>query len=436
VSAWAEALEGKIAARTARPAVVGLGYVGLPLLAELARAGFRAIGIDIHAGKIASLRAGKSYVLDVPDEAIASGVREGRITVGTDFELLREADTIDICVPTPLRKTKDPDVSFIVAAADEIASRLRPGQLVILESTTYPGTTEELLLPKLAASGLKVGEEFFLAFSPERIDPGNPRYNTHNIPKVVGGVTPRCTQLAMQLYQTTVDRVVPVPSTRVAEMVKLLENTYRSVNIALVNELALLCNRMEINVWEVIEAAATKPFGFMPFYPGPGLGGHCIPIDPFYLSWKARQTGFETRLIELAGQINGSMPEHVLGRVRRVLNARGMPVKGARILMLGVAYKADIDDLRESPALDIMGLLEDEGAKVAYHDPHAPSLELRGRRWASRPLNTETLRDCDLVVVTTAHSHVDYGLVLREAPAIVDTRNAFKGTTDPKIELL
>jgi UDP-N-acetyl-D-glucosamine dehydrogenase len=436
VSAWAEALERKIAARTARPAVVGLGYVGLPLLAELARAGFRPIGIDIHAGKIASLQAGKSYVLDVPDEAIASGVREGRITVSSDFELLRDADTIDICVPTPLRKTKDPDVSFIVAAGDEIASRLRPGQLVILESTTYPGTTEELLLPKLAASGLKVGEDFFLAFSPERVDPGNPRYTTHNIPKVVGGVTPRCTQLAMQLYQTTVERVVPVSSTRVAEMVKLLENTYRSVNIALVNELALLCDRMEINVWEVIEAAATKPFGFMPFYPGPGLGGHCIPIDPFYLAWKARQTGFETRLIELAGQINGSMPEHVLSLVRRVLNARGKPVKGARVLVLGVAYKADIDDLRESPALDIIGLLEEEGAQVAYHDPHAPSLELRGRRWTSRPLTAETLRDCDLVVVTTAHSSVDYALVLREALAIVDTRNAFKGMPDPKIERL
>jgi UDP-N-acetyl-D-glucosamine dehydrogenase len=436
VSAWAEALEKKIADRTARPAVVGLGYVGLPLLAELARAGFRPIGIDIHAGKIASLQAGKSYVLDVPDEAIAPGIREGRITVSSDFELLREADTIDICVPTPLRKTKDPDVSFIVAAGDEIASRLGPGKLVILESTTYPGTTEELLLPKLAASGLKVGEEFFLAFSPERVDPGNPRYTTHNIPKVVGGVTPSCTKLAMQLYQTTVEHVVPVSSTRVAEMVKLLENTYRSVNIALVNELALLCDRMEINVWEVIEAAATKPFGFMPFYPGPGLGGHCIPIDPFYLSWKARQTGFETRLIELAGQINGSMPEHVLALVRRVLNARSMPVKGTRILVLGVAYKADIDDLRESPALDIMGLLEDEGAKVAYHDPHAPSLELRGRRWTSRPLTVETLRDCDLVVVTTAHSQIDYALVLREAPAIVDTRNAFKETPDPKIERL
>jgi UDP-N-acetyl-D-glucosamine dehydrogenase len=433
VSSWAKALEEKIATRTARPAVVGLGYVGLPLLAELARAGFRAIGVDVNAEKVEALRAGRSYVLDVPEAAIAPGVREGRILVSTDFDLLRDADTIDICVPTPLRKTKDPDVSFIVAATDEVAARFQPGKLVILESTTYPGTTEELLLPKLSASGLKVGEDFFLAFSPERVDPGNPQYVTRNIPKVVGGITPVCTRLAQQLYETTVERVVPVSSTRVAEMVKLLENTYRSVNIALVNELALLCDRMDLNVWEVIEAAATKPFGFMPFYPGPGLGGHCIPIDPFYLAWKARQTGFETRMIELAGQINGSMPEHVLSKIRRVLNDRGRAVRGAQILLLGIAYKADIDDLRESPALDILGLLEDDGAVVRYHDPFVSSFDFRGRRPESTPLTAEILRTCDLVVITTAHRAVDYSLVLREAPAIIDTRNALKGTSDPKV---
>lgn len=430
---WAQLLEEKIASRTARPAVVGLGYVGLPLLAELARAGFRPIGVDIDAGKVQALQSGRSYVIDVPPEAIAPGVRSGQISVSTDFDLLREADTIDICVPTPLRKTKDPDVSYIVAAAEEIARRLAPGKLVILDSTTYPGTTDELLLPKFSEGGLKVGEEFFLAFSPERVDPGNPTYNTRNIPKVVGGVTPACTRLASQLYQTTLEHVVTVSSTRVAEMVKLLENTYRSVNIALVNELALLCDRMDLNVWEVIEAASTKPFGFMPFYPGPGLGGHCIPIDPFYLAWKARQSGFETRLIELAGQINGSMPEHVLHMVRRALNERGKPVKGSRILVLGVAYKADIDDLRESPALDVIGLLVDDGAKVAFHDPLVPTFELRERTWRSAPLDAATLREQDLVVITTGHRSVDYGLVLREATAIVDTRNTLKGERDPKV---
>jgi len=431
VSGWAETLAERIEKRTARPAVVGLGYVGLPLLAELARAGFRPIGVDVDAGKVAALREGRSYILDVPAEAIAPAVGEGRITVGTDFDLLRDADTIDICVPTPLRKTKDPDVSYILAATEEIARRLRPGQLVILESTTYPGTTDELLLPKLAAGGLTVGEEFFLAFSPERVDPGNPRFVTRNIPKVVGGVTPACTRLACQLYGTTVERVVPVSTTRVAEMVKLLENTFRSVNIALVNELALLCDRMDLNVWEVIEAAATKPFGFMPFFPGPGLGGHCIPIDPFYLSWKARQTGFETRLIELAGQINGSMPEHVLDMVRRALNRQSKAVRGSRILVLGVAYKADIDDLRESPALDILGMLEDEGARVCYHDPFVSGLELRDRKWASVRLDAATLREQDLVVITTGHSGVDYRLVMREAAAIVDTRNALKEVREP-----
>ncbi len=432
----AERLERKIASREARPAVVGLGYVGLPLLAELGRAGFRPIGIDLNRKKIQALQAGETYVLDVPAEAIAPLIADGRMQVTDDFDILREADTIDICVPTPLRKTRDPDVSYIVAATEAIAMRMAPGKLVILESTTYPGTTEELVLPRLAATGLTVGEDFFLAFSPERVDPGNAQYTTRTIPKVVGGVTAACTALAASLYRTTLEQVVPVSSTRVAEMVKLLENTFRSVNIALVNELALMSDRMGIDVWEVIEAAATKPFGFMAFYPGPGLGGHCIPIDPFYLAWKARKSGFEARMIELAGQINSSMPEYVLNKVRRALGAVGKAVRGAQVLLLGVAYKADIDDLRESPALDILKLLVEEGAEVAYHDPFVAEFELEGVSWQSVPLSAERLTASDIVVITTNHRDVDYGLVVKSAPRIVDTRNALKGYADPKITLI
>jgi len=430
---WAAELEAKITDRTARPAVVGLGYVGLPLLAELARAGFRPLGVDVNAEKIAALRSGRSYVLDVRGETLAPYVADGRIEVSTDFDLLRAADTIDICVPTPLRKTRDPDVSYIVAATEEIAQRLSPGRLIILESTTYPGTTEELMLPRLEKTGLKVGRDFFLAFSPERVDPGNPRYTTRNIPKVVGGITPACTRLAALLYGTTIEKVVTVSSPGVAEMVKLLENTFRSVNIALVNEMALLSERMDIDVWEVIEAAATKPFGFMPFYPGPGLGGHCIPIDPFYLSWKARLTGFEARMIELAGQINRSMPEFVLNKVRRTLGEDRKAVKSSRILILGVAYKPNIDDLRESPALDIFRMLVEEGGEVSYHDPFVPSFVMAGETWSSQALTPEALRAADIVVITTDHAGVDYDLVVREARRIVDTRNALKGRRDPKI---
>jgi UDP-N-acetyl-D-glucosamine dehydrogenase len=433
MSGWSERLEQRIASREARPAVVGLGYVGLPLLVELAQAGFRAIGVDIDTERIRVLREGRSYVQDVPDAAVSAALRSGQIEIGTDFDLLRGADTIDICVPTPLRKTRDPDVSYIVAATEGVVPRFGPGKLVILESTTYPGTTEELVLPKLAATGLKVGEDFFLAFSPERVDPGNQRYTTRNIPKVVGGVTPTCTRLAAQLFACAVERVVPVSSTRVAEMVKLLENTFRSVNIGLVNELALLSDRMGIDVWEVIDAAATKPFGFMPFYPGPGLGGHCIPIDPFYLSWKARESGFEARFIELAGQVNASMPGHVVSKVQRVLNDRGKALRGARVLLVGIAYKADIDDLRESPALDVWKLLEAQGAIVSYHDPHAPTCMHAGERCASHPLDAATLREADVVVITTAHARVDYELIFREAQRIVDTRNVYRGRFDPKI---
>ncbi|MEO6462513.1 MAG: nucleotide sugar dehydrogenase, partial [Candidatus Eisenbacteria bacterium] len=343
------------------------------------------------------------------------------------------ADTVNICVPTPLNKTKDPDVSYIVAAATEVARHLKPGQLVILESTTYPGTTDELILPLLTARGGKVGKDFFLAFSPERVDPGNPHFQTRNIPKVVGGVTPRCTAMAMMLYSQTLDTVVPVSSTRVAEMVKLLENTFRSVNIGLANETALLCERLGIDVWEVIDAAATKPFGFMAFYPGPGLGGHCIPIDPFYLSWKAKLSGFEARFIELAGQVNGHMPEHVVRRVVEALNKNGRAVKGSRILVLGVAYKADIDDTRESPSLDILELLEDMGAKVDYADPYVPRLDFAGRVRRAVPLTIPVLKRYDCAVIATNHKAFDYRLVLAHVRAIVDTRNALKGRKSPKI---
>ena len=433
MSEWSERLRTRIAAREARTAVVGLGYVGLPLLAELARAGFRAIGIDTDQRKIASLQAGRSYVLDVPDAAIAPAIGEGRIEVSGDFDLLRDADTINICVPTPLRKSKDPDVSYILRARDAIKARMGPGKLVILESTTYPGSTEELLLPELQDGGLAVGEDFFLAFSPERVDPGNAVHTTRTIPKVVGGVTPTCTALASCLYEATVEQVVPVSSPRVAEMVKLLENTFRSVNIALANEMALLCDRMGLNVWEVIDAAATKPFGFMPFYPGPGLGGHCIPIDPFYLTWKARMTGFESRLVELAAQINASMPTYVVNLVRRALNEQRKPVAGSRILLLGVAYKENIDDLRESPALDVLRLLEEDGAEVEYHDPFVPAFTVGESEYRSVALSPERIGGYDLIVVTTAHREIDYAALLAAAPAVVDTRNALGGTDDPKL---
>lgn len=430
---WAGLLEKKIHAREARPAVIGLGYVGLPLLVELTRAGFRAIGIDSDPQKVRMLQSGESYIADVAPEVIASAVASGKVEVSSSFDLLASADTVDICVPTPLRKTRDPDVSFIVAAADAIAPRLHPGQLVILESTTYPGTTEELLLPKLEATGLRVGEEFFLAFSPERVDPGNREFTTRNIPKVVGGITPRCSQLAAALYEAVMEQVVPVSSTRVAETVKLLENTFRSVNIGLVNEIALLCDRMNIDVWEVIGAAATKPFGFMPFYPGPGLGGHCIPIDPFYLSWKARLAGIEARFIELAGQINGSMPYHVVGKTTRALNGVKKAVSGSKILIIGVAYKGDIDDMRESPALDIIRILEEQGAEIAYHDPHVSEFAVGDKHYASIALTAEHLASSDLALIVTAHSGIDYELILREAALIVDTRNALQGRKDPKI---
>ncbi len=422
----------KIESRQARVGVLGLGYVGLPLCMELAKAGFKVTGMDIHAGRVARLREGDSYIKDVPSSELAAHVKSGAFVATTDFTALKQLDTVNICVPTPLRKTKDPDVSYIVESVERIRENLHAPMLVILESTTYPGTTDELILPRLEETGLKVGKDFFLAFSPERVDPGNPQYQTHNIPKVVGGVTPQCVEVACALYRGSISHVVPVSSTRVAEMVKLLENTFRSVNIGLVNELAMMCKKMGINVWEVIDAASTKPFGFMPFYPGPGLGGHCIPIDPHYLSWKARAYSFEARFIELAGAVNSAMPEHVATLVTEALNSQSRAVRGSKILVLGVAYKNDIDDVRESPALDVIQNLQKLGAEVVYHDAFVPRLE-EGWDMASVPLDEAQLRGCNCVVITTQHQSVDYNWVLDKAPLVVDTRNALKGITDPKL---
>jgi UDP-N-acetyl-D-glucosamine dehydrogenase len=423
----------RIERRSARCGVIGLGYVGLPLALELAKAGFRVTGIDLDERKIQAIQAGASYIVDVSDEEIAEPVRAGRFSATSDFAVIRDLDTINICVPTPLRKTKDPDLTYVISAVNEIKRHLRRGQLVILESTTYPGTTEEVVRPALEASGLEVGRDFALAFSPERIDPGNVRFNTRNIPKVVGGVTPACTQVAKRLYEASVDTVVPVSSTQVAEMVKLLENTFRSVNIGLVNEIALMCSSLKIDVWEVIEAAKTKPFGFMAFYPGPGLGGHCIPIDPFYLSWKAKMNGFDARFIELAGAINESMPRFVVERITDALNQHRKSVRGSRIHVLGVAYKAGVNDIRESPSLIVMKILAEKGAVLSYTDPYVPSVRTEGFVLDSVPLEGGALETADCVVILTAHPGVDYDAIVRHAPLIVDTRNALHGCTAPHV---
>jgi UDP-N-acetyl-D-glucosamine dehydrogenase len=416
----------KILEHRARAGVIGLGYVGLPLAVEFAHAGIRTVGIDVDQRKIDSINAGKSYIVDTSSEDLAPLVASGRLRATSDFKVIEELDTINICVPTPLRKTKDPDMTYIVAALAEVKKYLRAGQLVILESTTYPGTTEEVVLPTLEETGLKVGHDFFLAFSPERIDPGNKRFHTRNIPKVVGGVTARCTQMARTLYEQSIETVVPVSSTRVAEMVKLLENTFRSVNIGLVNELALMSAKLGINVWEVIDAAATKPFGFMPFYPGPGLGGHCIPIDPFYLGWKAKMNGFEPRFIELAGQVNESMPKFVVDKVTDALNEQGKSVRNSRIHALGVAYKRDVDDIRESPALHVMKMLVDKGAALTYSDPLVPEVCEHGLSLKSVPVREALEAGTDCVVLLTDHSAFNYSEIVHLAPLIVDTRNALR----------
>src|SRR6476660_2634251 len=426
-----EELRRKIETHQAHVGVVGLGYVGLPLVVEFAHAGFCVTGIDVQQSKVDAINRGESYVQDVPASALAPFVKAGKVRATTDFSVVKDLDTINICVPTPLRKTKDPDMSFIVNACQEMAKFFHPGTLVILESTTYPGTTDELMLPMFEEGGLKVGQDFFMCFSPERVDPGNPKYQTKNIPKVVGGITPACTEIGALFYRQALDTVVPVGSTRVAEMVKLLENTFRMINIGLVNEIALMCDRMGINVWEVIDAAATKPFGFMPFYPGPGLGGHCIPIDPFYLAWKTKQAGIEARFIELAGYINGQMPHFVVDKVQNALNDAGKPVRGAHIHIMGVAYKRDIDDMRESPALDILLLLEKRGAKLSYSDPHVPVLRLDGLTLQATP--EETAGDADCVVIITDHRAFDYDALVNRAQLIVDPRNALKGRQSSKI---
>ena len=430
MSALAASLRQKIDSRQARTGVVGLGYVGLPLAVELAKAGFHTTGIDLDERKTQAINAGRSYIPDVPTADVQALSKAGKLDATTDFAVVAELDTINICVPTPLRKTKDPDMSYIVSAVEAIAKHLHPGMLIILESTTYPGTTDEVVQPLLEATGLTAGVDFFIAFSPERVDPGNPTFQTHNVPKVVGGLTPDCAALAGALYGTAIQTIVPVSSTRVAEMVKLLENTFRAVNIGLVNELALMCDKMNIDVWEVVDAARTKPFGFMAFYPGPGLGGHCIPIDPFYLSWKAKQTGFDPRFIELAGHINGGMPHYVVDKVADALNTRRKAINGSKILVAGVAYKRDIDDMRESPALDVMGLLHAKGATVAYADPFVP--EVHGREWSGRfdiravDLTRGSIAQYDCVVIVTDHKSFDYAAIVEEADVVVDTRNAIK----------
>jgi UDP-N-acetyl-D-glucosamine dehydrogenase len=427
----ARRLHDRLAARSARVGVIGLGYVGLPLAVEFARAGFTVTGIDLDERKVQAVSAGSSYIPDVDGAEIARLVSAGRLRATTDFGAVAVLDTVNICVPTPLRKTKDPDMSYIVSAVEQIAKFMHAGLLVVLESTTYPGTTEELVRPMLESGGFAAGTDFFLAFSPERVDPGNPTFNTHNVPKVVGGVGPESTALAVALYGAAIERIVSVSSPQVAEMVKLLENTFRAVNIGLVNEIALMCDRLGIDVWEVVNAAATKPFGFMPFYPGPGLGGHCIPIDPFYLSWKAKQNGFDPRFIELAGQINTAMPHFVVDKIADALNRQRKPLNGSTVLVLGIAYKRDIDDIRESPSLDVMTLLLERGAIVRYADPYVPILPARawhgGIELTSAPLTPAAIADADCVAVLTDHRAVDYQMVVEQARLVVDTRNAIAG---------
>lgn len=434
VASAAETLSEKVRNRTAKCGVIGLGYVGLPLVVELAEAGFPVTGFDLNKGKVERVNAGQSYVKDVPTEALARVVEQHKVRAMTDFSALAELDTVNICVPTPLRKTKDPDLTYVVEAAKAVAENIHSGMLIILESTTYPGTTDELLLPMFERKSLKAGRDFWLCFSPERVDPGNAVYQTRNIPKVVGGVTPACTEMGALLYRQALQSVVPVSSARVAEMVKLLENTFRMINIGLVNEIAMMCDRMGIDVWEIIDAAATKPFGFMPFYPGPGLGGHCIPIDPFYLSWKSRQTGFEPRFIELAGYINGQMPHFVVGKVQSALNDRYLPLKGSKIHILGVAYKRDIDDIRESPALDTIHLLRKGGAQVTYSDPYIRSIHEDGIEMQSLPVE-QGIAAADCVVIITDHALFDYNAIVQQAKLIVDTRNATRSRAPHVIRL-
>ena len=426
-------LEQRLRDGSAVYGVVGLGYVGLPLAVEMAKAGHKVLGMEVSESKTDEVNAGRSYIPDVPGDELSELVGKGLIEATTDFSRAGECDAIAICVPTPLNEMKEPDTSYMESAARQIAPHLRPGMLVTLESTTYPGTTEEVVQPILEAGGLKVGTDLNLAFSPERVDPGNPVFQTKNTPKVVGGVTPECTTVAVAFYEGFLDTIVPVSSTRAAEMTKLLENIFRCVNIALMNELLQISERMGINVWEVVDAAKTKPFGFMPFYPGPGLGGHCIPIDPFYLSWKARQFDMHTEFIELAGKTNEEMPYYVVQRLMTVLNNHRKPMAGSRILVLGVAYKANIDDMRESPAIKIADLLRKREADVVYHDPYVPEFSVDGKPVTYVELTEDEVAKADAVLVVTDHSNVDYDLVVRSAQLVLDTRNVLREFSDEKV---
>jgi UDP-N-acetyl-D-glucosamine dehydrogenase len=427
-------LKQKLISKHAVVGIIGLGYVGLPLAIEFMHAGYRVIGFDVNEKKIDSLLHGQSYILDVQSDIVKKYVDEGKLIPTTDFSKIFEVDTLSICVPTPLRKTKDPDISYIVNAVNEIKKYFHKDLLIVLESTTYPGTTEELVQKEIENMGYKVGEDFYLCFSPERVDPGNKKYNTKNTPKVIGGVTKKCLELAYLLYSSAIDTVIPVSSTKVAEMVKLLENTFRAVNIGLVNELAMMCDRMGIDIWEVVDAASTKPFGFMPFYPGPGIGGHCIPLDPQYLSWKAKTYDFYNKFIELASDINGNMPRYVVTKVSEVLNRYKKCINGSKILLLGMAYKKDIDDIRESPSLEIYRMLKERGADLDYNDPYAVEfMDEKGNIVKSIELNYKTLSIYDCVILCTDHSCYDYEKIVEESRVIIDTRNAFKGFIDKKI---
>jgi UDP-N-acetyl-D-glucosamine dehydrogenase len=421
------ALQAKLKDRSALVGVIGLGYVGLPLCVEFAKAGYRVLGVDVDPRRVAGVNAGDSYIGDIATAELKPLVAAGKLRATTDQRELAGADTISICVPTPLRKTRDPDMSYIESATAMVEASLRRGQLIVLESTTYPGTTEEVILPRLVRSGLLPGKDFFLAFSPERVDPGNPKFHTRNTPKVVGGHTPSCVALAAELYSAAVDRVVPVSSCAAAEMVKLLENTFRSVNIGMVNEMAIMCRKLGVDVWEVISAAATKPFGYMPFWPGPGLGGHCIPIDPHYLSWKLRGLNYNARFIEMAGEINSQMPQYVIDLCAQALNVDKKPVNGSRVLVLGVAYKRDVDDCRESPALDIITMLQRGGADVRYTDPHVPHVDFHGLDLKSVACDESEVSAADLVLVVTDHTAFDVDMLAKKAKLIVDTRNLLKG---------
>jgi UDP-N-acetyl-D-glucosamine dehydrogenase len=416
--------------RAAKVGIVGLGYVGLPLAVEFAEAGFSVIGLDVSREKVAQINRGESYIGDISDERLKPLVQNGKLCATTEYGDLQQADTVSICVPTPLLKTKDPDMSFVIHAVDAVSEICHEGMLVVLESTTYPGTTEEVILPRLAHNGFKIGENVFVAFSPERIDPGNKHFGVRNTPKVVGGMTPDCTEVTLALYSAAVDQVIPVSSPTTAEMVKLLENTFRAVNIGLVNEMAVMCDKLGVDVWEVIKAASSKPFGFMPFYPGPGLGGHCIPVDPHYLSWKLKTLNYTARFIELASEINTSMPLYVMDKITDALNDEGKAVRGARVVVLGVAYKRDVNDVRESPALDIIGLLQEKGAQVVYHDPYVPEVRLEGNTTLSSvPYNDQLLEFADCIVIVTDHTILDYRHVLDHSRLVVDTRHVTPQTS-------